>query len=250
MSTAPQPGLNLRDATSSLSSWYVVVQTYSYCTLSKPTDRLPAILGYARAFSLANNQTDYLAEHWVDGLFESLVWMGNSKGRNVRHQAPSWSWASMNGEVAFPFDVFVNFTPIAELLEHNATQPWAQRAGSSLQAKLRIRALVASGTTFHAPRYDGDDANYQVKLDSFPHIRLKITIFLDDELPDGSQVVLAILLKRRELSESTFVRYRGLFLQKIDMNELTLRRIGMFWMDEDSPRVGQDVFSRKVITLV
>ena len=82
-----------------------MIKLYSSCEMTKSCDKLPAIAGIANVWPVlhANPQTD--AYHY--GIFESdvcnaLLWLIQDKCVIRRTgRAPSWSWASVDGEVQF-----------------------------------------------------------------------------------------------------------------------------------------------------
>jgi hypothetical protein len=87
------------------SSWSQIIMRYSRCKLTKGVDKLVAVSGLAR---LIHEMTDevYIAGMWRRGLEEQLLW--GSNGHNATtpsksYRAPSWSWASTDGEVNIPY---------------------------------------------------------------------------------------------------------------------------------------------------
>ncbi|KAI0385493.1 heterokaryon incompatibility protein-domain-containing protein [Hypomontagnella monticulosa] len=83
--------------------WARIVTDYSKCDLTKEDDKLVAISGLARVVGSVLG-TNYAAGHWIGGsLTRSLLWeTTNDDSRRVgAYRAPSWSWASVNGEVRF-----------------------------------------------------------------------------------------------------------------------------------------------------
>lgn len=89
--------------------WYrEFVSTYSKCHLTKPEDKLPALAGIAAAVHNVVQDT-YLAGHWRRDLELSLLWYtpktirpsqkSQVPTRPVKYRAPSWAWASVDGEV-------------------------------------------------------------------------------------------------------------------------------------------------------
>lgn len=81
--------------------WLRMVELYSSCEMTKSCDKLPAIAGIANVWPVP--QAD--AYHY--GIFEgsvcnSLLWLKKDKCVIRRTgRAPSWSWASVDGEVQF-----------------------------------------------------------------------------------------------------------------------------------------------------
>ena len=80
--------------------WTHVVQFYSAANLTFESDKLPAISGVARR---CYNETGrrYLAGMWREGLGEQLCWRVGKPRKRPPWCAPSWSWASINGQVHF-----------------------------------------------------------------------------------------------------------------------------------------------------
>lgn len=80
--------------------WFDIVEEYSQKQLTFPDDKLPALSGIAsRFFSIRKD--DYIAGHWGRGLEKSLFWEGASQNFRVKsYRAPTWSWASVDQEIA------------------------------------------------------------------------------------------------------------------------------------------------------
>lgn len=94
--------------------WLRLVELYSSCEMTKSSDKLPAIAGIANIWPVLheNPQTD--AYHY--GIFESnicnsLLWLIRNKSIIRRiGRAPTWSWASADGEVQFVLLYYSNTT--------------------------------------------------------------------------------------------------------------------------------------------
>lgn len=88
------------------SRWGEIVDEYSKAKLTYSKDKLVAIAGIAFA---AHEETGdkYLAGLWRSNLEEQLLWIvsgWNRKGRPASwesYQAPSWSWASIDGQIHY-----------------------------------------------------------------------------------------------------------------------------------------------------
>jgi hypothetical protein len=96
------------DATSMYSLWYDLVSMYTKREITYGKDKLPALAGLAAEFSKLV-QSKYLAGLWGDDLRDGLAWhlpWVNSLerpesiawSRPQAYRAPSWSWASIDGE--------------------------------------------------------------------------------------------------------------------------------------------------------
>jgi hypothetical protein len=81
--------------------WNEVVERFSKTELTYPDkDKLAALSGLAKAIGISS---EYLAGLWKDHLVFHLMW-GRYAGsaileRPSKYQAPSWSWASVNGRI-------------------------------------------------------------------------------------------------------------------------------------------------------
>ncbi len=80
-----------------------IVCEYSKTSLSKSSDKLPALSGIAKRVGEARGW-NYLAGLWVECLKEQLTWGVRCDQAEIRprlRQLPSWSWASVNGQLEF-----------------------------------------------------------------------------------------------------------------------------------------------------
>jgi hypothetical protein len=84
----------------SVDYWRSIVRDYTRRFLTVPNDKLPAISGVADLYSQFFNSR-YLAGLWESSLLEELMWCSVRAdiSRPVARRAPSWSWASVDGEV-------------------------------------------------------------------------------------------------------------------------------------------------------
>ncbi|KAJ9655525.1 hypothetical protein H2198_005616 [Neophaeococcomyces mojaviensis] len=84
-----------------LHAWSEVVTTYSEGKLTREEDKLVALSGLAKEMkSRFCGDIEYLAGLWRQDLAAQLLWSVISKGRKYSlptTQAPSWSWASIDG---------------------------------------------------------------------------------------------------------------------------------------------------------
>ncbi|KAH8596815.1 heterokaryon incompatibility protein-domain-containing protein [Bisporella sp. PMI_857] len=90
-----------------VQQWQDLVSAYSKCHLTVSEDKLVAFSGVAG--SLMSTQADhYLAGMWESSLIYDLAWWRSSTDREdfpistTSSRAPSWSWASVDGEISFP----------------------------------------------------------------------------------------------------------------------------------------------------
>lgn len=83
--------------------WYSTVEKYMSCRLTYSSDRLTAIYGVAESIWQETRDV-YLAGLWRGGLVSGLMWRRYRSSALQQHEsyvAPSWSWASVDGEIEF-----------------------------------------------------------------------------------------------------------------------------------------------------
>ncbi|UQC76722.1 HET domain-containing protein [Colletotrichum lupini] len=82
------------------TEWTELVTEYSLRKLTRGTDKLPAISGIARMIAGQIND-QYVAGLWHKAIIEGLSWECTEPDQAATHyQAPSWSWASLNGPIS------------------------------------------------------------------------------------------------------------------------------------------------------
>ena len=90
--------------------WKALVADYSKRDLTYESDRLPAISGVASELGTLILNGQYMAGIWKQWIFSELLWI-TSWGKENRHpprvkgleEMPSWSWASIIGQVFYRF---------------------------------------------------------------------------------------------------------------------------------------------------
>ncbi|GME23103.1 uncharacterized protein PC9H_000022 [Neofusicoccum parvum] len=84
--------------------WDLLVDAYAETALTMEKDKLPAFSGIAKAMAPhlgfgAGSGVAYLAGLWSWRLAGQLLWSVPGGGTRVRGRAPSWSWASVEGQL-------------------------------------------------------------------------------------------------------------------------------------------------------
>ncbi|CZR58734.1 uncharacterized protein PAC_08626 [Phialocephala subalpina] len=105
--------------------WHVIIQDYTCRNLTNEQHKLPAIVGLAAIYSQATGK-DYICGLWKQTLIVDLLWRqqrllaGNSAILDPpkEYRAPSWSWASLNGNCMLRYRLGKNkdFKPRTEIL--------------------------------------------------------------------------------------------------------------------------------------
>lgn len=76
-----------------------MVYAYNSLGLTEPSDKLPAISGVAQEFK-KTIKSRYYAGMWEDCLLSQLLWeVVYPVKRSDSYRAPTWSWASVDGEI-------------------------------------------------------------------------------------------------------------------------------------------------------
>lgn len=124
------------------SQWRRCVEEYSKLELTFEKDRLPAIGGIAAQMQQSRDGT-YYAGVWTDSLWWDLCWEPLTAPDVVSPTtgAPSWSWASVPGQVSFSF-VPEDFTmrEIATLVDIHCDYLSTNHVGEVAVGYLKLRA--------------------------------------------------------------------------------------------------------------
>jgi hypothetical protein len=80
--------------------WNDLVQKYSRCDLTYPSDKLLAMAGIAKLFQGATNDR-YVAGLWSSHVLTMMDWRvyDPRPRQSSEYRAPSWSWASVDGPI-------------------------------------------------------------------------------------------------------------------------------------------------------
>lgn len=170
--------------TNVIRTWMDVIEHYTKRGLTKKTDKLPAISAVARkAFDI--QKCDYLAGLWKNDLVYELGWMPNfserpsqipGEGREVQwddatysqepypiqvlYRAPSWSWASVDGGVAYAYNNdnigTDNNHPLIEYIGHEIELSNAKDLyGEVIGGYLTVKAQTIMVTLTESPPVGG-----------------------------------------------------------------------------------------------
>ncbi|KAI1881354.1 hypothetical protein JX265_000180 [Neoarthrinium moseri] len=83
--------------------WLQTVSRYSECSVTKSSDRLPALSGTAKKLSRVESCGDYVAGNWRNHIVVSLLWAMTFSGRpqQIMDRQLSWSWSSHDGPIEY-----------------------------------------------------------------------------------------------------------------------------------------------------
>lgn len=129
--------------------WQVIVTDYSARDLSMMTDKLPAISGLAQAFQAQMGGQDYLAGLWRGSLLDDILWIHKpvdigrraEQSRPEKYRAPSWSWASVDGNIRWPMALWNRDGPYAA----EVIDAWTTSKGCSQLSQVEDGRLVLKG---------------------------------------------------------------------------------------------------------
>jgi hypothetical protein len=139
--------------------WRGIVNTYTQCSLTYPSDRLIALSGVVKFLEIVLSD-EYCAGLWKSRLVTELAWrcsrdefmqvytyddMYTSKAPQnfpTPYRAPSWSWACMDSQV----DLFEgnDTTPMVDIIDCDVTPATADRTGAIVSTNLRLRGSLAT----------------------------------------------------------------------------------------------------------
>ena len=175
------------------SWWRQIVEDYSRCQLTVPTDKLPAIAGIVSAFQPPDDDI-YLAGIWRGDLPRALIWhradcrqaiLSPLKVQDVcprPYRAPSWSWASQD----FPTNCVQAYgqAPSNEIwsveikqatVVFPGTNPFGHVTGGSLLVRGKLRMLSVA-------RYNENAAHFSAFATPLDDSQSGGTAFYPDDL--------------------------------------------------------------------
>lgn len=180
-----------------LQRWKREIKAYSRKALTVPSDKLPAFSGVARKFQPVLGPR-YLAGMWETGLLSQLCWMATSPGkRPAEYRAPSFSWASVDGEIVHPLseldipreEVIARYQ--LSILDIYCDPASSDPTGSVRAGTLTVRGRVIQANYMRLPD-DTLNATDNTNLDFRPDLRHRVV--KDDILytftPDDETLVL------------------------------------------------------------
>ncbi|KAH6898072.1 tol protein [Thelonectria olida] len=91
------------DSCAVFRQWNLLVQRYSECQLTRPSDKLSAFAGIASYFQLLL-RANYIYGMWESRLIDQLGYVVEEPAakQSLQYRAPSWSWASLDGPIMSP----------------------------------------------------------------------------------------------------------------------------------------------------
>lgn len=230
--------------------WCNVLQTYTRSNLTKEEDKLVAISGVAKDMQQLLND-EYLAGLWRRHLPYHLLWykerasLTSFRLGTAKYRAPSWSWASLDGEITtHPISHLRGEQILIEILDVQITSVGPDVTGQVSGARLFLRGLVKpAGWTWleddqlYALIFDGQNAN-----DSYA--------FPDEESALMSTDVFCLPIHTFDLSVDERRTY-GLVLGSTGNGTNEFQRLGQFKVEfDDCKAFEHDMLEKKDIILI
>jgi Heterokaryon incompatibility protein (HET) len=198
-------GLDPKNILGPLHTWETLLIDYSRRNLTVDEDRLPALSAIARKLS-SSIGSDYFAGLWRSSLIGGLcweIWLGltpvpdadaNAVYFPGTYVAPSFSWASVIGEVTYTKERWGDLRWLATLVQCHIVTRTGDPFGRINNAYVELKAPLFM--TAILPVQAG--RNYDLQLDSMPvqHATFRIDGPIHTERLDGT-------------STSTVRRFRG-----------------------------------------
>ena len=206
---------------SKLTEWRDLINQYTQCDLTKPTDRLVAITGLARGLQLREGlqPSDYVAGLWrntiVAGLMWELMWRITARLPNV----PTWSWASVNARAIYWPDRFSKCCCRVRQIHRQEEDPFdsVQHITLTLCAPVVSLAIIP-----HDLRRQNDYLSQEIQFDN-------VNVTLHWDLLTESVVDIYVMLLAFSRVPDRIEPYAfacGLLLKLEDQGERTFKRAG------------------------
>jgi hypothetical protein len=202
--------------------WMTVVWAYSGRALKFSADKLPAISGLAELWSRRTREDSYLAGLWRSHLPSGLLWLNEHPSLQQGHayRAPSWSWASLNGSIAWHKHMLTTVDPNFKVLFSSVEcmyddAPYGAVSSGSLTVRGHLCRCVLSS-----------DLPSNSKLEQVDVVDLEHAEIHYDDLDSSVAIPEIFCLQICEFEEAKRLGPSGLLLVKAERKQY--RRIGLF----------------------
>jgi hypothetical protein len=149
--------------------WETILTQYSRRQLTYPSDKLPALSGLACQYAKLTDHT-YLAGLWAEDLARLLLWSTNPQIAPTplppQYRAPSWSWASLDGQIIMPISRSSK-PPSLKVLEAHSRPSGLDPFGAVKSGHLKVSGLML--VIDYVPEYDHFDRFVAYRRSRFPY---------------------------------------------------------------------------------
>lgn len=130
-------------------NWHQLVKMYSPKRLTYTSDKLLAIAGLAKQYLSRNRlrEDDYLVGMWKPQLPHALLWRVEQGRRPAKYRAPTWTWASIDGEVKYPEPSTTTRETCVEIIDLDVSYKPANNNFGLVEpgARMKVRGFMARG---------------------------------------------------------------------------------------------------------
>lgn len=131
--------------------WSNIVLAYTRCDLTVGSDKLVALSGVAQMMRRMLKD-EYLAGLWRKWLPYHLLWYKEkpaATGRSVVYRAPTWSWASVDGEVwSHPISLMDGEEILVSIVEAVVQNAGSNTTRSVASGSIKMRGLLKQARLF------------------------------------------------------------------------------------------------------
>ncbi|KAI1211173.1 HET-domain-containing protein [Annulohypoxylon truncatum] len=265
----PKKGRSIAQPT----DWDSVILTYSQCNLTFPCDKLVAIsglakrMGYIMRTEYGDGYDTYLAGLWEHTMPESLLWVPKIIGSRISsYRAPSWSWASLDGDIDFrsvrrqsrwrvellraemvPHGNDVTGEVVSGTLTLRGHICKARRSKRVRETRNERREIYSIGS-FHHPESDAPVDFHHPENDMPVDLDLRTRYLQFDTIDDSCETVILLFFtcEPHKAKVFSYVQVQGLALIPDDQSQ-SYRRVGSVWLKEPTDLEGdfeRELFSR------
>ncbi|RYP86361.1 hypothetical protein DL769_000745 [Monosporascus sp. CRB-8-3] len=245
-----------------LDQWDSAVQRYCECSLTFPKDKLVALSGLAkhmggRLSDVVPQHDTYLAGLWRTSMPRSLLWRVKGQGRRAhKYRAPSWSWASLDGNIITPVGGPPWYADVVDACVHPRGE---DATGEVAGGHMRLRGPLCIARGIIRSKVRGDRRK---RIRSFCHPDTTAPMDLDsdsayvqfDTDDDEYDKVTVVIFRVDPLHRLSLIDCKGLALVCVENYNLLYRRVGFVTMeikaDEDDLNNPREVLHDCPVTTI
>lgn len=271
-----------KQSTAQPTYWDVVLLAYSQCKLTFPCDKLVAISGLAKRMgdmmraNYGNGHDIYLAGLWKHTMPGSLLWAPKTIcDRFSPYRAPSWSWASLDGDLHFKF-IPGQARLRVELLGAEIIPHGKDVTGEIISGTLTLRGHICKARrskkvrdirdddreiysigSLHHPESDASVDFHHPTSDTPIDLNIRTRYLQFDTMDDNHETVVLLFFtcEPHKAKVLAYVQVQGLALILDDQTQ-SYRRVGIVWFKEPSDLDGDSggelfcQFPKKTINII
>ena len=220
-----------------LNDWYMLVQEFTKRSLTKNSDKLPALSGMAKVVESAfhaETQTVYCAGLWSHDLPRGILWKSfkSESGASSVLPGPSWSWIS-KGVRIFPAreeaDAIVDISNITWDIALSGTDPHGRVSAGSLTFEGYIKEVSSITLIPESNPTRSSSGPYPLSNALiYDHMWQQIGAVVLDDLADErvlTEKLYAVPVRHLMATYPSIRTIQALLLQKVNKEEY--RRVGV-----------------------